>query len=252
MSSLLISILCGLGFGLLPVVAADAGGMDAANRQFQASDFAGAVVAYERVLAEEGPRAAVFYNLGNCYQRLGDNGHAILAYERARLLTPRDPDLLANLALARKAAAAFEESGREPWVEGVIHYLSRNEWSWLVAGSALALGGLAVVAGLAGLPRRGLRQWPVAVSVLAGLGVGLGCGVLYLRRGEARLGVVLSSAATVRLSPFEQAESLGTPGPGRIVRMGSKSGAFYYIEVPGGALHGWLASQDVAAITPDQ
>ena len=70
---------------------------DQANGQFKAGDYAGAAAAYEQVLAADGPRAAVFYNLGNSYQQLKQYGPAILAYERARLLTPRDPDLLANL-----------------------------------------------------------------------------------------------------------------------------------------------------------
>jgi hypothetical protein len=63
--------------------------------------------------------------------------------------------------------------------------------------------------------------------------------------------VVLSADAVVRLSPFEKAESLGTPGAGRIVRLGARSGDFQYIEVPGASLSGWLANKDVAAIAPE-
>ena len=106
-----------------------------ANQQFKSGDFAGAAAAYEKIIAAEGPRASVYYNLGNSYQQLKQYGPAILAYERARLLTPRDPDLLANLALARKAATAFEETGLHPWLDAVVNHLSRNEWSWLVAGA---------------------------------------------------------------------------------------------------------------------
>jgi hypothetical protein len=75
-----------------------------------------------------------------------------------------------------------------------------------------------------------------------------GSAVLYLRRGEAARGVILSAAANVRLSPFEKAESLGTPGAGRVVQLGVKNGGFQYIEVPATNLRGWVARQDVAAI----
>lgn len=218
---------------------------DQANQQFKSGDVAGAAAAYEKVLAAEGPRASVYYNLGNSYQQLKQYGPAILAYERARLLSPRDPDLLANLALARKAAAAFEENGLHPWLEAVVHYLSRNEWSWLVAGGALFLGILAI-ASVGKFPRRGL----LVAAGLAGVIILAGSTALYLRRGEAARGIVLSTEATVRLSPFEKAESLGTPGQGRIVRLGAKNGDYQYIEVPGASLRGWLASRDVAAITP--
>jgi hypothetical protein len=230
---------------LLASVSGSATAFEDANQQFKSGDFAGAAAAYEKILESEGPRASVYYNLGNSYQQLKQYGPAILAYERARLLTPRDPDLLANLALARKAATAFEEPGLHPWLDAVVHRLSRNEWSWLAAGSALFLGGLAVAAGAVRLPRRGL----LISACAAGLLLATASAALYLRRGEAARGIVLSEGATVRLSPFEKAESLGTPGPGRMVRLGAKNGDYQYIEVPGANLKGWLASRDVAAIS---
>jgi hypothetical protein len=229
---------------LLGSVSGFATAFEDANQQFKSGDFAGAAAAYEKIIEAEGPRASVYFNLGNSYQQLKQYGPAILAYERARLLTPRDPDLLANLALARKAATAFEEAGLHPWLDAVVNRLSRNEWSWLVAGSALFLGVLALVGGAVKLPRRG-----VLISAgVAGLTIAAASTALYLRRGEIVRGIVLSEGATVRLSPFENAESLGTPGPGRTVRLGAKNGDFQYIEVPGAGLKGWLASKDVAVI----
>lgn len=241
------NFLLGLLCLFLGTTAVFAGDFDQANEQFKAGDFARAAASYEKILAAEGPRAAVFYNLGNSYQQLKRYGPAILAYERARLLTPRDPDLLANLALARKAAAVAEEPGIHPRLDAVLNYLSRNEWSWLVAGGALFLGILAVVCGAAKLP----RQWVAGPACLAGFCIIAGATALYLRRGETGRGVVLSGDAAARLSPFEKAESLGTPGDGRIVRLGAGSGDFQYIEIPGAGLSGWLAGKDVAAIAEE-
>lgn len=241
--NLLLGLLC-LFLGTPALFAND---FDQANQQFKAGDFAGAAASYEKILAAEGPRATVFHNLGNSYQQLKRYGPAILAYERARLLTPRDPDLLANLALARKAAAVDEEPGIHPPLDAVLNYLSRNEWSWLVAGGALFLGVLAVACGVVKLP----RQWVAGPACLAGFCIIAGATALYLRRAEASRGVVLSGDAAVRLSPFEKAESLGTPGVGRIVRLGARSGDFQYIEVPGASLSGWMAGKDVAAIAPE-
>jgi tetratricopeptide (TPR) repeat protein len=113
---------------------------DEANGQYKAGNFTEAAATYEKILIAEGPRSSVFYNLGNSYQAQKKYGFAILAYERARLLTPRDPDLLANLNLARKAATAFEEPVSYPTLEVVIQYLSRDEWSWLVPCSAAGEG----------------------------------------------------------------------------------------------------------------
>jgi tetratricopeptide (TPR) repeat protein len=220
-----------------------------ANQQFRTGDFAGAAAAYEKILANDGPCAAVLYNLGNSYQSLKQYGPAILAYERARLLTPRDPDLLANLALARKAATAFEQPGKSPRLQAALEYLSSNEWSWLVAGSALFLGITSVIRGAVSLPLRFRKLRIVAVCV-ASFAIAIGSVALYLRRGETLRGIVLSEEATVRLSPFEKAESLGTAGPGRVVLLGPENGGFRYVEIPGTSLRGWLAAHEVAAINP--
>jgi hypothetical protein len=229
---------------------ASASSFEDANRKFEAGDFAGAAEAYENLIESEGPRAALFYNLGNSYQKLGKLGPSILAYERARLLTPRDPDLHANLTLARKAAAAFEEPGIDPRLHAVLHFLSRNEWSWLAAGSALFLGAAVFILGLTRPPSRGTRQMVVASCSVAGFVMVAASVALAMRRGEAERGVVLSENATVRLSPFASAEALGTPGPGRMVKLGDETAGFRYVEVPGTSLRGWLAREDVATLLP--
>jgi tetratricopeptide (TPR) repeat protein len=219
---------------------------DAANDNYRAGDFSAAAATYEQLLASEGPRASAYYNLGNSYLQLRQYGQAILAYERARLLSPRDPDLLANLARARKASAAFEEPTRHPWLDAALNQLSLNEWSWLLVGSAHVLGGLALAAGVLKRSRRKLVIAACAVTcVIAVAGT-----ALYLRHGELMRGIVLTDTAAVRLSPFEKAEALGTPGPGRMVILGDKKGDFQYVEVPATNLKGWLANKDVAAILP--
>jgi tetratricopeptide (TPR) repeat protein len=224
---------------------------DRANAMFEAGDFAGAAAAYDEILAEHGPRAAVYYNLGNSHLRMGDHGPAILAYERARLLSPRDPDLRANLALARKNAAAFDgEPGMHPRVEAALQFLSRNEWSWLVAAGAMLLGGLGLLCGVAKVKRGWMTRVTAISAAFAALMILAGSAALYLRRDEAARGVILSADAVLRLSPFETAEPVATPGPGRIVKLGEKNGDFRFIEIPGTDLQGWLADKDVAPVIP--
>jgi tetratricopeptide (TPR) repeat protein len=233
---------------------ASAGGrepFDRANAMFEAGDFAGAAAAYEKILVEHGPRAPVYYNLGNSHLRMGDFGPAILAYERAKLLTPRDPDLRANLARARRTAAAFEEeSGLHPRVAAALHFLSRDEWSWLIAGGAILLGGLGLVGGVARVRRGWMTRVMVISAALATLVILAGSAALHLRRDEAARGVIVAADAVLRLSPFESAQPLATPGPGRTVQLGETSGDFRFIEIPGTNLQGWLADRDVVAVVP--
>ncbi|MBN2060914.1 MAG: hypothetical protein JW882_10935 [Deltaproteobacteria bacterium] len=72
-----------------------------ANRLYKDGLFKSAAEGYEALLEEGQISGHVYFNLGNAYFRLGELGRAILNYERARLLIPRDADLNFNLNYAR-------------------------------------------------------------------------------------------------------------------------------------------------------
>ena len=54
---------------------------------FSKGDYRGATTALEALIEGEGATSSRYANLGNCYYQLGD---AMLSYERAHLLDPRD------------------------------------------------------------------------------------------------------------------------------------------------------------------
>lgn len=72
-----------------------------ANQAYKNDQFQQAIDGYTRLIENGYDNGHVFYNLGNAYFRLGDLGHTILSFERARLLIPRDGDLSFNLSHAR-------------------------------------------------------------------------------------------------------------------------------------------------------
>ncbi len=226
-----------------------AAAFDDANAAFKNGEFEKAAEQYESVLKSDGPSAAVYYNLGNTYQRLGQFGPAILAYERAKQITPRDPDLRANLDLARKAASAFDGSEGNENTEAFLGYFSRNEWSWILVGAAFLGAGIIFLAGCKRLEGRWLRRVSVAGVCASVLVIGIASTVLILRKGESDLAVVVSEDAVVRLSPFETAGAVGTPGAGKMVKLGKREGDFRYVTVPGQGLNGWMAEEDVGAIS---
>jgi len=71
-----------------------------ANALYQEGQYEEALQGYEQILAGGVESGVLYYNMGNCYYKLGELGPSILFYERARRLMPRDEDLLANLAIA--------------------------------------------------------------------------------------------------------------------------------------------------------
>ena len=71
------------------------------NSFYQEERYSEAVKAYEQLVAMGVKSGPLYYNLGNAYFRIGTKGKAILNYERALQLLPRDADVKSNLDYAR-------------------------------------------------------------------------------------------------------------------------------------------------------
>ncbi len=92
----------------------------AGNKAYRAGDFAAAIEAYNSAIAEGAADARVYYNLGNAYYRTDSIGKAVLAYERARFLSPRNEDVLRNLDFVTKTRVDIvQESGKNGGVADV-------------------------------------------------------------------------------------------------------------------------------------
>ena len=83
------------------------------NQAYKEGRYADAVKGYQKLLSAGYENGHVYYNLGNAFFRLEQLGRAIMHYERARILMPRDSDLNFNLRHARdQAVDAIEENPR--------------------------------------------------------------------------------------------------------------------------------------------
>ncbi len=93
-----------LGFTLLvnSIFAVDVDGlMSQGNAHYEKGDFESAIQLYEKVLATDMVSPALHYNLGCAYFSEKEYGNAILQFEKARQLSPRDPDVLHNLEYSK-------------------------------------------------------------------------------------------------------------------------------------------------------
>jgi len=71
------------------------------NESYKQGAFEEAIQGYNQLIDGGLGNGHLFFNLGNAYFRMNKLGKALLNYERARLLLPRDADLNFNLAHAR-------------------------------------------------------------------------------------------------------------------------------------------------------
>jgi tetratricopeptide (TPR) repeat protein len=113
-----------------------------ANDAYGAGDFAAAIAGYRALLDSGHDHPLLHYDLGNAYLRHGELGRAIASYRRAAAGAPRDQDVSANLAYARKSARDAVAPPEAPMVWRTVfawHYtLSRSElWTAVVVLNAL-------------------------------------------------------------------------------------------------------------------
>lgn len=94
----------------------------AAESAYKAGDYPRAVEVYESILAAGTESGAIYYNLGNAYYKSGEAGRALLNYERALRLIPRDSDLNFNYHYLRSKLNLEDESRNLNWAQKLVYY----------------------------------------------------------------------------------------------------------------------------------
>ncbi len=226
---------------------------DEGNRRYQEGDYAGAAELYQRILESGVESGELHYNLGNAWFRLGELGPAILHYERARRIMPRDDDLMANLALARSLTVDQVTPLPGFWLFRVARWwvdlLSRPALAavvtlaWLTAMAAL----IVVVIG------RGdsLPIWSRRTAAAAGivtLVFGLSLAARELEVGRPDEAVIMAEEAAVHSAPSGDDELLiFTVHEGTRVRVERRSDAWVEIVLEDGKV-GWVRSGQLTLI----
>jgi tetratricopeptide (TPR) repeat protein len=181
-----------------------ASAFDEANKLYEQGKFDDAAVAYQK-LAEKGEISeAIYFNWGNALFKAGKIGRAIAAYQEAERLSPRDPDVRANLRFARNQVQGPTLLPKMIW--RWLGELTLNEWTWLAAGSFwLWLILLIVLQWRPSLKGR-LRTWAICFgAVVSGLCVCFGA-AFYSERLDERA-IVVVSEAVVRQAPLDESHN---------------------------------------------
>ena len=121
--------------------------MGGGNSSYEDGNFAQAALAYQQLVDQGHREAVLFYNLGNAHYKNGEIGRAVLNYLRAERMAPRDPDIQANLEIARGQTVDVldEEEGPGAAIVPTALRLSNDELSvvalalWSLTALSLAL-----------------------------------------------------------------------------------------------------------------
>lgn len=175
------------------------------NALYEEEDYDGAIAEYTKLLDKGLESGNLYFNIGNSYFKKGETGRAILYYERARRLIPKDGDLDANESYARSLIMGSESEGSKTWKELIVGVFDVFTIDGLtVFLSALYAGFLLFL--LAGLFLRSLKRFnrfvlPVLLIIFV-----LGTLSLYHRTSVLdKEAVIISESVDAKFEPLDSA-----------------------------------------------
>ena len=229
--------------------------LDAANRAYTYGSYDESAQLFQQIIAARGYSAPLCFDLANAEARAGHPGAAILNYERARYLAPADRGIDHNLQLARKQAGLEPNSYR--WWQITLRSINWTVWL-AIMGSCLLLIFLAVIgtayapaiATASRIPLRLLKNIFRAI-LFAGIPVCFLLGYVELStigfNNRIEGVIVASKAATLRLSPFDSADSNGTIPEGELVTVEDRYNDYLRIEARDHHF-GWIQQKDIEPV----
>ncbi len=212
---------------------------DAANKLYAQSKFAEAATAYEKIIQTGEISPALYFNLGNACFKAGQLGHAIAAYREAEEISPRDPDVRANLQFARQRVAGPKLT--ESWWERGLGTLTITEWMSLATLTIWTTLSLLVIGQLKPAVAPGLRPW-VWVAVVCSLVVIAATKLATMQTAAHRVAIVAVPEAAVRNGPFDESPTAFTAQDGAELRtLDSKDG--WWQVTDGTSRIGWVKQE---------
>lgn len=217
-----------------------------ANALYGEAKYADAAAEYEKIVATGVDSPALYFNLGNAYFKTGDVGRTILNYERARVSTPGDPDLRANLAFAREQSGDADPTPL--WVQVLLPLADRvaTDTLLLIASMLVSLTFLLLAAG---------RMWPAAERFATVNAIAAGIvAVLVAVSAVYRLAtvdvpavavVVGKTPAAVRFEPQASGTTHFEAKPGAVLHVIGDREGWVQVERTDGR-RGWIPNDAVA------
>ena len=209
--------------------------LEQAENFYRQGKFSAALGIYESELKKVPNDPYLYYNIGNCYFKMGSRGLAIANYYRAFRLAPRDADIRHNLTLSLSSVGErLVPSGVPVVLHQAFYSLSYSE----LKGLLFALLWLfCALASLWLLKRKWGRMLAASAVILL-----LCAGWFYLRHTlqVEHLAVIAAPVAEIRSGPGTNFPASASLAQGHLITVEDAKDEWYAVIVKSQGLKGWV------------
>ena len=230
-------------------VSAQSASFTEANTKYQSGAFKGAIEGYESILKSGKETAALDYNLGNAHFRLGHLGEALLFYERALKIAPRNADILWNIDIVKSAVVDRMEPADEGWiiteVKKVTDSLTINENALILSAILLLFMGVTLIVFVFPVLKpiiRGLNGLILAAFLAAAILFG----VKWMEVKDPRV-VILDKEVEARYGPSNKETKAFTLHEGAEAKITDETQDWFYTELENKS-SGWIPKKSCEVI----
>lgn len=226
--------------------------IEAGNKYYEKELYNDAINMYEKVLEQDLASATLYYNLGNAYFKTNDLASAILNYEKAKKLNPKNEDLLFNLKIANSRITDKIEPVPQlffkKWWDAIYNSFSADTWSFIAIAFLYLFLAFAVIYFLS--HRKVLKVfafWTGLLFLLLTISGFLIASEKYQHTKENNEAIVFSPTITVKSSPSDNSVDLFVLHEGSKVQLLDKVDNWHEIRIANGSV-GWLPGSAIKKI----
>ena len=209
---------------------------NAGNSLYQEGQYEQAIKKYDQCLKQGYVSGPLYYNMGNCYFKLGRLGKTILSYRRAQQLTPSDPELQANLNYVTTLLEDKISASRN----SLLNMFSLGKWTGFAVFIWLLLMGLWLAAIFVPRVRKIARRVMIVLTLL--FIISLASAIVIYNRHSAPAAIILVKEVPVYYGPSEGDVEAFLLHEGTEVKIRKQQAGWYQIQLPDGK-SGWLSGR---------
>ena len=186
-----------------------------ANDLYNKEDYQNALQSFESIEKKGNISADLYFNIGNCYYKLGKVAPSIYNYEKALILNPDDEAIQTNLSFAQKMAIddikILPEVGFMKMVKEFTSKLHYDTWAWIAVCIAFLslLSFLGYYFGNTVL----LKRTFFSLFLLLLIGIGVTVFSAFLQKNfdkNYNPAIVFAEATTLKSEPKNSSEDVAT------------------------------------------